>query len=98
MVDEDKANLKQKVFFVWGSLCALCFAYSYMLVPETKGLTLEQIDRMLEETTPRTSRKWKPHSGNVFQVRSTRGSMARDTSVVKKYDEDMGKQGNSKAN
>lgn len=27
-----------------------------------KGLTLEQIDKMLEETTPRKSSKWKPHS------------------------------------
>lgn len=34
--------------------------YAYFLVPETKGLTLEQIDRMLEETTPRTSVGWTP--------------------------------------
>jgi SP family sugar:H+ symporter-like MFS transporter len=31
------------------------------MVPETKGLSLEQVDRMLEETTPRTSSKWVPH-------------------------------------
>lgn len=31
-------------------------------MPETKGLSLEQVDRMLEETTPRTSAKWVPHS------------------------------------
>lgn len=31
------------------------------LVPETKGLTLEQIDSMLEEVTPMKSRGWKPH-------------------------------------
>jgi hypothetical protein len=30
-------------------------------VPETKGLSLEQVDKMLEETTARTSSKWKPH-------------------------------------
>jgi hypothetical protein len=34
--------------------------YTYFLVPETKGLTLEQVDKMMEETTPRTSAKWKP--------------------------------------
>jgi hypothetical protein len=31
-----------------------------LLVYETKGLTLEQVDRMMEETNPRTSRGWKP--------------------------------------
>ncbi|KAF2755636.1 general substrate transporter [Pseudovirgaria hyperparasitica] len=62
MVGADEANLGPKVFFVWGSLCSLCFIYAYFLVPETKGLTLEQVDRMLEETTPRTSAKWVPHS------------------------------------
>jgi sugar porter (SP) family MFS transporter len=56
------ANLRSSVFFLWGSLCACCFVYAYLLVSETKGLTLEQVDRMMEETTPRTSAKWKPHS------------------------------------
>lgn len=62
MVNEDQANLGPKVFFVWGSLCACCFVYAYFLIPETKGLTLEQVDRMMEETTPMTSAKWKPHT------------------------------------
>jgi len=60
MVGTDKGNLGAKVFFIWGSLCALCFVYAYLLIPETKGLTLEQVDRMMEESTPRTSAKWKP--------------------------------------
>jgi hypothetical protein len=50
-----------KVFFLWGSLCCISFSFAYFLVPETKGLSLEQIDKMLEETTPRTSTKWVPH-------------------------------------
>jgi len=62
MVGKDKGNLGAKVFFIWGSLCTACFIYAYFLVPETKGLSLEQVDRMLEETTPRTSAKWKPTS------------------------------------
>ena len=36
--------------------------FAYFMVSETKGLTLEQVDRMLEETSPRTSSKWTPHS------------------------------------
>ncbi|PGH21334.1 hypothetical protein AJ80_03385 [Polytolypa hystricis UAMH7299] len=62
LVGTDEANLGAKVFFLWGSLCVLCFLYAYFLVPETKGLTLEQVDKMMEETTPRTSAGWKPHS------------------------------------
>ena len=54
--------LGSHVFFMWGGLCCISFLFALFLVPETKGLTLEQVDKMLEETTPFTSRKWKPHS------------------------------------
>ncbi|OAA65330.1 Sugar/inositol transporter [Niveomyces insectorum RCEF 264] len=60
MVGPTKGNLKSSVFFVWGGLCSAAFVYAYFLIPETKGLTLEQVDKMMEETTPRTSAKWKP--------------------------------------
>lgn len=62
MVGPDKGNLRSSVFFIWGGLCTCAFVYSYFLVPETKGLTLEQVDRMFEETTPRKSSRWHPHS------------------------------------
>ena len=62
MVGGQYGNLKSSVFFVWGGLCTCAFVYAYFLVPETKGLSLEQIDRMFEESTPRTSAKWVPHS------------------------------------
>jgi len=61
MVGEDKGNLKSSVFFIWGALCTACFVYAYLLVPETKGLSLEQVDLMLQESSPRTSGKWRPH-------------------------------------
>lgn len=47
---------------MWGSLCMVSVLFAYFLVPETKGLSLEQVDRMLEEVTPRKSRSWVPHS------------------------------------
>jgi sugar porter (SP) family MFS transporter len=61
MVGPAYGNLKSSVFFVWGGLCTCAFVYTYFLVPETKGLSLEQVDRMMEETTPRNSSKWVPH-------------------------------------
>lgn len=61
LVSSDKANLGPKVFFIWGSTACLSLSFAYFLVPETKGLSLEQVDRMLAETTPRTSAKWVPH-------------------------------------
>jgi SP family sugar:H+ symporter-like MFS transporter len=60
MVGKDKGNLGAKVFFIWGSLCATCFVYAYFLIYETKGLSLEQVDKMMEESTPVTSAKWRP--------------------------------------
>ncbi|KAI7216076.1 putative glucose transporter rco-3 [Hortaea werneckii] len=60
MVNQDEGNLKSNVFWIWGGLCTCAFVYSYFLVPETKGLSLEQVDKMMEETTPRTSAKWRP--------------------------------------
>ncbi|KAF2430690.1 sugar transporter family protein [Tothia fuscella] len=59
-VGEKYGNLGPKVFFIWGGLCTCACVYAYFLVPETKGLTLEQVDKMLEETTPRTSAAWRP--------------------------------------
>ena len=54
------ANLGSNIFFMWGGLCCVSLAFAYFLVPETKGLSLEQVDKMLEESNPRTSAKWKP--------------------------------------
>jgi MFS transporter, SP family, sugar:H+ symporter len=68
MVGADKGDLGARVFFIWGSLCTLCFLYAYLLVFETKGLTLEQVDKMMEECTPLTSTNWKPHSTFALEM------------------------------
>merc|ERR1712093_544948 len=56
------------------------FVYSYLLVPETKGLSLEQVDRMMEESSPRTSAKWVPHE--TFASAMGVGGHADDKPVV----------------
>jgi hypothetical protein len=68
MVAQDRGNLKSAVFFIWGGLCTAAFVYAYLLIPETKGLTLEQVDKMMEESTPRTSAKWRPHTTYVQEM------------------------------
>ncbi|KAJ6552646.1 general substrate transporter [Mycena vulgaris] len=60
-VSADKLDLGPKVFFIWGSTCCLSVLFAYFFVSETKGLSLEQVDQMLGETSPRTSSGWKPH-------------------------------------
>ncbi|KAI0450691.1 general substrate transporter [Xylaria acuta] len=60
LVGADQANLGAKVFFLWGSLCIFSTLFAYFLVPELKGLSLEQADMCMAATTPRQSAKWKP--------------------------------------
>ncbi|KAI5123528.1 hypothetical protein M0805_006688 [Coniferiporia weirii] len=57
LVDNAKgdANLGPKVFFIWGSTCFCCIIFTYFCIPETKGLSLEQIDLLYIHSTPRTS-------------------------------------------
>jgi len=45
------ANLGVKVFFIWGSTCLGCFVFTYFFIPETKGLSLEQIDLLYRESS-----------------------------------------------
>ncbi|KAG8908633.1 hypothetical protein FRB99_004921 [Tulasnella sp. 403] len=46
------ANLGVKVFFIWGSTCLGCYVFTYFCIPETKGLSLEGIDVLYQNTTP----------------------------------------------
>ena len=46
MVGKAHGNLKSSVFFVWGGLCTCAFVYSYFLIPETKGVPLEEMDKL----------------------------------------------------
>jgi MFS transporter, SP family, sugar:H+ symporter len=77
MVSPDKGDLGAKVFFIWGSTCAICFVYAIFLVYETKGLSLEQVDRMMEESIPLTSAKWKPTTTYASEMGLTeKGTLA----------------------
>ncbi|KKA30316.1 hypothetical protein TD95_003384 [Thielaviopsis punctulata] len=75
MVGDDKnsANLGAKVFFVWGSLCIFSLVFAYFFVYEMKGLSLEQVDQMMEECSPINSAGWKPsttYAANMGHVKT----------------------------
>jgi sugar porter (SP) family MFS transporter len=53
------ANLGVKVFFIWGGTCVGCFIFTYFFVPETKGLSLEQIDLLYRESSIIGSDKYR---------------------------------------
>ena len=46
------ANLGTKVFYIWGTTCFCCIIFAYFCIPETKGLSLEQIDVLYRNVTP----------------------------------------------
>ncbi|KAJ7620369.1 general substrate transporter [Roridomyces roridus] len=82
LVSTDQANLGPKVFFIWGSTAIFSTLFAYFLVSETKGLSLEQVDQMLVETSPRTSAGWKPtktwaaSEGHVQDDKASEGEKA----------------------
>ncbi|KAI0246702.1 MFS monosaccharide transporter [Lactifluus subvellereus] len=57
MVDSGpgNANLGTKVFYIWGTTCFCCIVFAYFCIPETKGLSLEQIDVLYKNVTPLNS-------------------------------------------
>ncbi|KAK3323104.1 hexose transporter-like GCR1 [Cercophora scortea] len=59
LVDSDHWNLGPAVFIIWGVACLLSGLFTYWFVPETKGLTLEQVD-LIFEVPARQSGKWVP--------------------------------------
>ena len=73
------ADLGVKVFFIWGSTCAGCVLFTYFCVPETRGLSLEQIDLLYQNSTPITSTRYRreliANDTHVADVRGVRGEV-----------------------
>lgn len=52
MIDKQKANLGSKVFFIWGSTCLGCLLFAIFYIWETKGLSLEQVNYLVRNSSP----------------------------------------------
>lgn len=71
------ADLAVKVFFIWGSTCAGCVFFTYFCIPETKGLSLEQVDLLYQNSTPLTSVRYRRELiANDTHVADIKGSRA----------------------
>jgi len=64
------AGLGVKVFFIWGSTCLGCLIFTWFCIPETKGLSLEQVDELYNDNIkPWQSTKWVPESNHWVEER-----------------------------
>ena len=46
---------------MWFGACFLCILFVWLMIYETKGLSLEQVDQLYNEVSDaRESAKWKP--------------------------------------
>ncbi|KAJ7911113.1 monosaccharide importer [Mycena leptocephala] len=77
------AALHVKVFFIWGSTCLGCLIFTYFFIPETKGLSLEQIDLLYKESTIRNSEKYRKQmiAQNETFVHHEKGGSSHDESL-----------------
>ncbi|BEJ17485.1 hypothetical protein CspHIS471_0608860 [Cutaneotrichosporon sp. HIS471] len=71
-------GLKTNVFWIWGGCCLACFFFTYFMIPETKQLSLEQIDLLYLNATPRTSNSYRKEliNGGIHRMRSGRLSVS----------------------
>lgn len=72
--------LEVKVFFIWGSTCACAGIFVFFFVPETKGLSLEEIDELYATTSPMKSHNFRPTHKFVDDVQlNNNGGTRMDT-------------------
>jgi len=54
-----QAGLGVKVFWLWAALCFSALLFSFFLIPETKGLSLEQVDLLYTNSTVLKSNSYR---------------------------------------
>ncbi|KLO17936.1 general substrate transporter [Schizopora paradoxa] len=87
------AGLHVKVFFIWGSTCFCCIIFAYLCVPETKGLSLEQVDILYQHSWPINSRQLRDrliaedvHASDSHKIAMITGQQHMDASASSKED------------
>lgn len=69
LYNSDAANLRSKIGFIFAALCAISGIVAYFYIPEMKGRTPAEIDRMFEAKLPaRDFKHWSVPSSNSSQL------------------------------
>jgi len=91
------AGLQVKVFFIWGTTCLMCFIFSYFMVPETMGLSLEQIDILYQNALPWQAGAYRRqliaqdvHAADVLAEHQGHAHGAAAPKLEKEVDEEKG--------
>lgn len=85
LVGEENANLKAKVFFIFGATGAISALFAYVFIYETKGQSLESIDRMCADPRardPRHSAKWTKNGNGVMSAQSSGADVENGQGVL----------------
>lgn len=62
MINSAQANLGGKLGFFFGGLAAICWVWTYLRLPETRGRTYDELDLMFEKRVP--TRQFKAYNIN----------------------------------
>ncbi|KAM0311668.1 hypothetical protein ACHAO8_006968 [Botrytis cinerea] len=85
LVGEENANLKAKVFFIFGATGVISALFAYVFIYETKGQSLESIDRMCADPRardPRHSAKWTKNGNGVMSAQSSGADVENGQGVL----------------
>ncbi|PFH49826.1 hypothetical protein AMATHDRAFT_75996 [Amanita thiersii Skay4041] len=79
------AKIGPLILLIFFGMLLFGFAYVYLFVPETKGLSLEEVDELYRSgVKPWNSAGWKPHLNDAFRAKA--GVTVRESSVEKPAD------------
>ncbi|GAA5953938.1 hypothetical protein JCM8115_003263 [Rhodotorula mucilaginosa] len=78
ITDDGYGNLQSKITFVWAGSIALFTTYVFFFIPETRGLSLVQVDEMYLTGVPAwRSSSWTPYGGATARNREERMDEAK---------------------
>ena len=62
----------------------MCAIFAFVFVPETKALTLEQVDKMMEEVSAIRSSNWRAHDTFVHEMGGRKTALKQKSASVPK--------------